>query len=210
MSYVLSFANIEAINSPVFYPVSFMEIHGDSIIPSGGDYIRITTMPNNVTTLGAEFLGLGNYLTISSITDETEIRDNELQIGVNALHPDLHAIFRNPSFIGSKVTIYQGYIDTTSGILVDEPFMKWKGVVDEHSSSLNNVVNDDEPANVTAVVICRSTIKALKMNKSGRFTSLPSFQYFFPNDRSMEFVANLAAWNPEFGKPVSNIEGNFR
>ena len=102
------------------------------------------------------------------------------------------------SIEGSLISILRGYYDESTGQLVDTPFLRWAGRVN------NFAINDDysfqDKDAIAITVSCKSLLATMLTKQAGRFTSPQGFEEFTAGDKSMEFVPSLVTFNPHFGK----------
>ena len=149
----------------------------------------------------SEYQAAGILLGIDRFSDDKEAVQGELSLRLTGLEPSVMGILTDNDFVGCRVTIAQGYLNSiTKAQLADAPFIRWVGVGASSSFDISNF----QGKNVATIEIgCKSLLQVLSERKSGRYTSDSSFKYWNNGDKSMSFVASLSSWAPEFGKEVA-------
>ena len=157
-----------------------------------------TTVGNEAPT---EYQAAGIMLGVDKFSDDKEATQGDLVLRLTGLDPSIMVAISDQDFIGCRITIAQGYINSIDKVsLADTPFIRWVGV---GASSAFDISNFQGTNIATIEIACKSLLQVLAERKSGRYTSDSSFQYWNNGDRSMAFVASLASWAPEFGKEVA-------
>ena len=149
----------------------------------------------------SEYQAAGIMLGIDKFSDEKEAVQGDLSLKLTGLDPSIMGVLTDQDFVGCRVTIAQGYLNSiTKAGLADLPFIRWVGVGASSSFDISNF----QGTNIATIEIsCKSLLQVLSERKAGRYTSDSSFRYWNNGDRSMAFVASLSSWAPEFGKEVA-------
>jgi hypothetical protein len=140
-------------------------------------------------------------LNLTAVEETRDVKTNQITVELNGVPNTIVPILKKYDGIGGIVTIYQGWLDEMDQDLselspVKGIYIKWKGVIQSHSV-------DEENQNFGEVKIsleCKNILSTILGSKHGRFTSDSSFKRTSNNDRSMEFIAAMATFNPKFGK----------
>ena len=175
------------------WPVELMEM----IIEPGNPAatIRYTNLFHEVTYNGDVYSPVGAFLSISSIRDDIDARDDDITITLSGVTAGIIGLILNFKIPGSTVKMYRGFYDENVGALVEDPYVVWEGI-----ASSWGVEDDETFTSEDAVVVtiqCRSTIESLLGRRNGLFTSVPSVQRYYNVetagyiDRSFDFVAGL-------------------
>ena len=128
----LSTANANAIASDTPFPVDFVEMIIDpSSTPT--KIIRLTNHYHNLTVGGNVYTSTGELLGFSEITDNLEAKDNSLELQLSGVSSTFTAVMLAESIEGSLVSISRGYYNEAAGTLVDAPFLRWSGRVNNFS-----------------------------------------------------------------------------
>lgn len=180
------------------YGVDFVEmiIADDAVLRFSTLYrdVTFTTFDGNDT----EFQAAGHLLNLSDIKDEIDVRQNSINISLSGLHPGLISEITRQDFFGSPINIYRGYWNEATGQLVDTPFLVWRGIANNYSTAFEGNLGQENSLTVT--VVAKNLVVAILDTTNGRYTSVASFQSYDPTDRSMDYVANLTSFNPNFGR----------
>ena len=180
------------------YEVLFAEmVIGDT------DIIRLSTLFQPVTFMTQDntsqtFEGAGHLLNVSAVNDSIDVKQTSVNLTLTALDSVVINQVTNTPFLGSEVTVYRGYWDEEAGALAARPYILWRGIVNDYAAGFGGQLGQDNRASIT--VTCKNLIVSILEQQAGRFTSVSSFQEFNPNDMSMEFVSQMASFNPQFGK----------
>lgn len=192
-------ANIGAVNQQTgSYGVDFVEM-----ILEDGAALRFSSLYrdvsfNNFDDSDVTFQAAGHLLNLSDIKDELDVRQNSINISLSGLNPTLIASITEEGFFGSHINIYRGYWNENTGALYADPFLVWRGIANNYATSFGGNLGQDNSLTVT--VSAKNLVIAILDSNNGRYTSVSSFQSDTSGDRSMDFVANLTSFNPNFGR----------
>jgi len=184
------------------YPVQFVIIQPDenekNNLCLNTSYRKLEVYHNNLSLLTYPASGI---LNLTAVEETKDVKTNQITIELNGLPNTVIPILKRYNGIGGIVTIYQGWVnDQDADIDTDSPvtgtYIKWKGVIQSHSVSEEN----QEFGKVKVNLECKNILSTILGTKNGRFTSDSSFKRTSAGDRSMEFVAAMALFNPMFGK----------
>ena len=164
-----------AITASTQWPVELIEM----VVEPGNSAatIRYTNLFHDVVFDGNTYSPVGAFLSISSIRDALEARDDDLTLTLSGVTSGVIALILNYEIPGSTVKIYRGFYDEDTGALVEDPYKVWDGI-----ASSWNIEDDNTFTNEDAVVVsiqCRSTIEAILGRKNGVFTSPVSIQRYY-------------------------------
>ena len=184
------------------YPVQFVIVQPDendaNSLYLNTSYKKLSLFHDGVYKTSYPSAGI---LSLTSIEETKDVKTNQITVELNALPNNIIPVLKRYNGIGGIVTIYQGWMDDTDQDLdetspVKGVYIKWKGVIQSHSV-------DEENQNFGEIKVrleCKNILSTILGSKHGRFTSDSSFKRTSNNDRSMEFVAAMATFNPKFGK----------
>ena len=208
---ILDPINLAAAKSEVPWPVDLVKITVD---PDDEDkIIRITNHHHDINVEDdGLYTAVGSFLGFSDISDELEIKNNTLDLSLSGINNFFTAIFLGNQVEGSLVEVNRAYYSesdklierdgtettVTAGDIVAPPERRWSGRV--NNSSIQDDFNYTDEDKIIISVSCKSLFETLFKRQSGRFTSSSGFRRFNPTDRSMEFMATMASFNPSFGK----------
>jgi hypothetical protein len=202
----ISAANQLAIESDVPWPVDFLELIVDPSDPS--KIIRICTHFHDITTEGrlepgvqVTFTAASQLLAFGSVANNLEAKDNALDISLSGIGQEITAVVLANPIAGAVVYVMRGFYLEESGSIADTPYQRWAGRVNSFSIQDDFTFGED---NIVISLSCTSLLNTLLQRVAGRFTNDSSQQYFYPGDKSMEFVDDLVNFAPDFGKGQQN------
>lgn len=184
------------------YPVQFVVVQPDddetNSLYLNTSYRKLTLYHDGQNRLCYPAAGV---LNLTAVEETKDVKTNQITVELNGLPNTVIPILKRYDGIGGIVTIYQGWMDDEEA-LIDETnpvkgvYIKWKGVIQSHSVSEEN----QEFGKIKVNLECKNILSTILGSKNGRFTSDSSFKRTSFGDRSMEFVAAMALFNPMFGK----------
>jgi len=147
--------------------------------------LRMWTGYGEFTILSQDYLGLGNLMAISQLSESADIKANGINIRVNGLDTSILAQGFNETQQGVIVNVYFGVLTTTDNALaiVDTPYQIFSGTVDTVS------ISEDGDTSVIDYSI-ESKLISLEKALDFRYTDQDQ-KFFFPNDKGLEFVDDL-------------------
>lgn len=163
---------------------------------------RISDHYKNISMGIDTYLANGNLVSIDSVMHDIDSSENTLEIGLSGINSAFRRDVIEADSIGGNVTVYRGFIDESTGELVEDAHVIFEGVIFQVSVSENypmdipNSPLTQESFSVTAEV--RST-NFLLQEVTGRSTNNESNMRVDPTDLSMEFVEGLNGRNLRFG-----------
>lgn len=184
------------------YPVQFIIIQPDESRDNNlclnTSYRKLEINHDTYNTITYPAAGV---LNLTAVEETKDVKTNQITVELNGLPNTTIPILKRYNGIGGIVTIYQGWMDDQNKDLDEENpitgvHIKWKGVIQSHSVSEEN----QEFSKVKVNLECKNILSTILGTKNGRFTSDSSFKRTSSGDRSMEFVAAMALFNPQFGK----------
>ena len=147
--------------------------------------LRMWTGYGEFVILGNDYLGLGNLVSISQVSESADIKATGITINVSGLDTSILSAGFNETQQGTIVNVYFGVLTTTSNALaiVDTPYQIFSGTVD--------TVNISEEGDVSSIQYgIESKLISLEKALDFRYTDQDQ-KFFFPNDKGLEFVDDL-------------------
>ena len=177
------------------YPIQLVHFN---VSADNSDDLYLNTGYRNVVFDGDTYIAGSNVLGFSPVEETKDVKTNAVTVELNGVPNTIIAALEDVDAIGGVVTIYQGYItpDATNFLDSKNVYEKWQGIINSHSVTQEN----QETGNVKITVECKNIVGTILNTKSGRYTSLSSFQDANSDDLSMEFVASIVDFNPSFGR----------
>ena len=104
---------------------------------------------------------------------------------------------------GSQLEIWRGFLDSNNQIITtptQQFFRRYQGII--NTMSIQEDFNEEAKTRVATCVISSTSMRAvLDARIAGLKTNKKSWNYFYPNDTSMDRVAIIASTYFDFGKP---------
>ena len=128
---------------------------------------------SSVTYSASDFI-----LGISNFSEETELSKSSVSLQLSGADQTFISTVLNENVINDSVTIFRGFLND-SNTLISDPFMLYKGQIDEF-----NIQESDTESIVELQIVSHW---ADFEKRSGRKTNNTSQQRFFSNDVGMDF-----------------------
>ncbi len=186
------------------YPIQFISIQPDS---DEKNSLNLNTSSkrlefHNGVNYATYYPGAG-ILNLTAVEETKDVKTNQITVELNGVPNTIIPVLKKYNGIGDIVTIYQGWMNDDSDTVNEtnsDPYtgayIKWKGVIYSHSVDEEN----QEFGKIKISLECKNILGTILGSTNGRFTSDSSFKKTSSGDRSMEFVAAMANFNPKFGQ----------
>lgn len=115
---------LAAAQAATIHPVTFVKIAFD-----GGD-VNLHSELGDITFGGDTFSGVGKLGQIGNISENSDLSHSQVTLTLSGIPNDIASILLNEHYQGRLCTIYAGYLDLTTNILVDTPTIRYRGLVD--------------------------------------------------------------------------------
>ncbi len=145
--------------------------------------VAIWTGLGTVSFGGTNFLGKGGSLAFSFPSETVEQRATSGTVTLGGLDPSILAIADTENYQGRRITIWTGAFDTTTGALIADPTIEFRGLMDTMEPT-----DDGSTATIVLGVVSRAA--AFDRPSLRRYT--PEDQALRdPTDKGFDFVAGL-------------------
>lgn len=185
-----------ALNSPHIKFAEFVRL----TLPT--NVVTYTNAPSAVTVNGITFTGMGNLLSISEINRNVKSTATDLRISLTGIDPNDIALVLSNDIKGSKLEVWRGFLDDNNQIITtptQQFFKRYQGIV--NTMSIQEDYNEQAKTRVATCMIASTSMRqVLDARIAGIKTNQKSWQYFYPNDTSMNRVAVIASTYFDFGK----------
>ena len=164
--------------------------------------LRFSDKVGSVTIAGETYTGLGNLMSVTNSASEIRVSEQEVTIGITGIPNSSIAEIVNSKIKGSKVTIYRGLYEISTGSLItgiENPMGKYRGYVNNYTLS-ENWDSSSRTSSNTILLSCNSSIDVLSNKIAGRRTNPESQKRYYSSDLSMDRVPTLATQYFDFGK----------
>jgi len=193
---------MNAVNSPSIRHSEFVKL---SIGPLGSPtaVYSYCNAGGPVTVGGTTFNNLGSLLTVGDVQRDIKATSDDMTISLTGLNPSNISIILSSTIKGSIVEIWRGFLDSNNQIITTPTtqfFKRYQGIV--NNVSITESYNTQARTRIaTCSISCSSMRRILENRISGIKTNQKSWQEFYPNDTSMNRVAEITATYFDFGKP---------
>ena len=171
--------------------VDFVTIIGDET--NTDKQLRLCTHMRNIVVGSDTYTASGELLGFSNISDDLDVKNNSLTVSLSGVNSSISSLVLTNNIEGSPVEIRRGYFNKDTGALVDDPYIRWEGFINNFSIVDNHSSNDSDTIDVS--ISCKSLLATILGAKYGRYTSPTSI-----GDGSMDFVASLKTASFSFGE----------
>lgn len=199
---MLNLTSYKSITSNLFVKVEIDEYRTGT---SGSYTSQTLTFSDRLTATtidGVTYTGLGNLLSITPSSSEIRVSDQELSIAISGIPNTSIAEIVNSKIKGSKVTVYRGLFDSSTGNLISiagNPMGRYRGYVNNYTLT-EEWDSESRTSSNTILLICNSLVDILSRKIAGRRTNPDSAKRYFPSDLGMDRVPTLADEYFDFGK----------
>ena len=155
--------------------------------------LRITTADIEITIDGQTYTSTADIMEISEIRETSETKANGLNVVFSGIPSSIISSALTETQQGIDVSLYFGVLATSSNatVMVDTPYELFTGTVDTVQIS---------EAGETSTVKYSIENKLISLEKPLDFRYTDQDQkHFFPNDKCLEFVADLQDKNIVWG-----------
>jgi len=193
---------INAVNSSSIRHSEFVKL---SIGPLGAPTAIYTycNAGGPVTVNGTTFSNLGSLLAVGDVQRDLKATSDDMTITLTGLNPANVSIILSSNIKGSVVEIWRGFLDSNNQIITTPTtqfFKRYQGII--NNVSITEEYNTEMRTRIaTCSISCSSMRRILENRISGVKTNQKSWQQFYPNDTSMNRVAEIQSTYFDFGAP---------
>ena len=146
-----------------------------------GGAVLVWTGYGNITIDSETYVGSGDILGISGLTETADVQANGVTIVLSGLDSTLIASALTEEYQGRECKIYFGAL--SSGAVVADPYLVFSGRMD--------VMNIDDSGSTSDITVtAESRLIDLDRARNRRYTTEDQ-KIDYPNDRGLEFVTDL-------------------
>lgn len=186
-----------ALNSPYIKFAEFVRITLPTVT------LTYTNAASPITVNGITFLGMGSLLSIGEINRNVKSTSSDMRVGLTGIDPNNIALILSQDIKGSPIEIWRGFLDSNNQIITtptQQFFKRYQGII--NTMSVQEDYNEKAKTRVATCVVSSTSMRAvLDARIAGIKTNKQSWNYFYPNDTSMDRVAVIASTYFDFGKP---------
>ena len=179
------------------------------------DFVRVTTPSNvylfttapapiTVTEVDANpFAGVGQLVQVGNATRDIKSTANETTFTLVGIDTAMLGWVLGQEVKGSKIEAWHGFFDINGALITTGGtgglYKFFTGYI--NSFAINEQWMEEARMFVGLIQVSASAIQLILKNRiAGRYTNNNSWQFFAPNDTSMDRVAFISTINYQFGK----------
>lgn len=156
-----------------------------------------------VTVNGITFSNLGALLSVGDVQRDIKATSDDMSIQLTGIDPTNIAMILGSQIKGSLVEVWRGFLNSNNQIITTPTtqfFKRYQGII--NSVSITEDFNSQLRTRIaTCSISCSSMRRILENRLSGIKTNQNSWQSIYPNDTSMNRVAQIANTYFDFGAP---------
>jgi hypothetical protein len=179
------------------------------------DFIRLTTPDATyrfATTASAltipavdvsPFQALGQLVKVGDATKDIKSTANETTVTLVGIDQTMLGLVLGQNIKGSQIEMWHGFFDTNGALITTGGsgglYQFFNGYI--NAFSISEQWMEEMRSFVGVITVSASSIQLILQNRTaGRYTNNNSWQFFNPNDTSMNRVAFITNINYQFGK----------
>lgn len=177
MSRSLTSAMQSAVTADLVRPITLVQCAFDS------GNLNLWNGIGDLTVDSVDYVGAGTLLNISAITESSELTANGVSVGLSGVTEPLISKARDEDYQGRELKILLGAMDASNGV-VSDPVIVFSGFMD-------TMVLNDGGETATIQVTVENRLIEFERTRVRRYTAEDQ-KIDYPNDKGLEFVAELA------------------
>jgi hypothetical protein len=175
-------------------------------ITTGLDTYRFTTGPVNATVTAVDanpFSAVGVLIKVGDAQRDIKSTANETSVTMTGIDTSMLGWVLGQNVKGAKIEMWHGFYNTSNQLIttggVGGLYQFFNGYI--NSFSISEQWMEEARTFVGTINVTASSIQLILQNRiAGRYTNNNSWQFFNPNDTSMNRVGYLESINFPFGQ----------
>jgi len=195
MSRSLTSAMQSAVTADLVRPIILVQCAFDS------GNLNLWNGVGNLTVSSVDYVGAGTLLAIGEITETSELQANGITVTLSGITDPLLAKARDEDYQGRELKVLLGAMDASNGV-ISTPVNVFSGFMD-------TMVINDSSETATIQIAVENRLIGFERTRVRRYTAEDQL-IDFPNDKGLEFVADMAEKEIVWGRSgvVSSGRGN--
>lgn len=156
-----------------------------------------------ITVNGITFANLGALLSVGDVQRDIKATSDDMTIALTGIDPANVALILSNDIKGSTVEVWRGFFNSNNQIITTPTtqfFKRYQGII--NSVALTENFDTEQRTRVaTCSISCSSMRIVLENRLSGVKTNQNNWQFIYPNDVSMNRVAEVSNTYFDFGSP---------
>ena len=190
MSRSLTSAMQSAVTADLVRPIILVQCAFDS------GNLNLWNGVGNLTVSSVDYVGAGTLLNIGEITETSELQANGITVTLSGITDPLLAKARDEDYQGRELKVLLGAMDASNGV-ISTPVNVFSGFMD-------TMVINDSSENATIQIAVENRFIGFERTRIRRYTAEDQL-IDFPNDKGLEFVAEMAEKEIVWGR--SGVSG---
>lgn len=167
---------------------------------------RFATTPTAITVPAVDalpFTALGQLVKVGNATRDIKSTANETTVTLIGIDPTMLALVLGTEIKGAQIEMWHGFFNANGELLTTGGtgglYQFFNGYV--NSFGISEQWYEEVRGYLGAITVSASSIQLILQNRlAGRYTNNNSWQFYAPNDTSMNRVAFIQTINYAFGK----------
>ena len=192
MSRNLSSAMESAVEADLVRPIVLVTCAFDS-----GD-LNLWNGIGDLTVNSVDYVGAGTLLNIGEIAESSELQANGITVTLSGISDPLLAKARDEDYQGRELTVKLGAMDAANAVITS-PVTVFSGFMD-------TMVINDSSETATIQVNVENRLIEFERTRIRRYTAEDQ-KIDYPNDKGLEFVAEMAEKEIAWGRSYVSSSG---
>lgn len=193
MSRNLSSAMESAVEADLVRPIVLVTCAFDS-----GD-LNLWNGIGDLTVNSVDYVGAGTLLNIGEIAESSELQANGITVTLSGITDPLLAKARDEDYQGRELTVKLGAMDAANAVITN-PVTVFSGFMD-------TMVINDSSETATIQVNVENRLIEFERTRIRRYTAEDQ-KIDYPNDKGLEFVAEMAEKEIVWGRSFEGGSGS--
>jgi hypothetical protein len=167
---------------------------------------RFATTPTAITVPAVDalpFTALGQLVKVGNATRDIKSTANETTVTLTGIDPTMLALVLGTEIKGAQLEMWHGFFNANGELLTTGGtgglYQFFNGYV--NSFGISEQWYEEVRGYLGTITVSASSIQLILQNRlAGRYTNNNSWQFYAPNDTSMNRVAFIQTINYAFGK----------
>lgn len=177
MSRSLTSAMQSAVTADLVRPIILVQCAFDS------GNLNLWNGVGNLTVSSVDYVGAGTLLAIGEITETSELQANGITVTLSGITDPLLEKARDEDYQGRELKVLLGAMDASNGV-ISTPVNVFSGFMD-------TMVINDSSETATIQIAVENRLIGFERTRVRRYTAEDQL-IDFPNDKGLEFVADMA------------------
>lgn len=187
MSRSLTSAMQSAVTADLVRPITLVQCAFDS------GNLNLWNGIGNITVDSVDYVGAGTLLSISAISESAELTANGITVALSGVTEPLISKARDEDYQGRELKVLLGIINEDGTVSVD-PVVVFSGFMD-------TMVLNDGGETATIQVTVENRLIEFERTRIRRYTAEDQ-KIDYPNDKGLEFVAEMAEKEIVWGRAI--------